>query len=268
MSIHLEANPHWYDYLHSLILNQNGSCSFADGGGQKMNGEWKGTWELLEETTIEMDGFKLRLLYTKSSFYDEHEDCANVINISVHKKKEITKFFCGYSSTISDETWVFDKSPCPMFEGQKNNLFNVLEGVGESNTPLVFYKNTKSYKFKDLTCGALRLSHKDNWVVSSVDDDVPVVEEIKNSIREKRTNLNNNLEIVRKYITDNNLPYVFDKSNLSEENIKYIYETTTKIYEEVKDIPENVGEALYYLSSLDSRYLKYYDEFKEVYGEV
>jgi len=267
MAITLEANPHWYDYFHILKLKEDNTCYFMDGGGQKMNGEWTGIWELLDGTNIDMDNFKIRLTYTKFVEYDYKTDIPNrTIDISIHKIKETTKFFNGYSSGISHETWKFAISPCPMFEDQKNNLFNVLEGVNENNTPLTFYRDTVGYKFKKLTCGMLRLSHSNKWIVSSVEDDLPVIEEIRESLRTTEKNFNDNLEIVRKFVQDNKLSYDVSKSDRSKDNIHYIWQIIDNIYKEVEDIPENVCEAFYYLNNSDDRFEKYYNEFKEQYG--
>jgi len=173
----IEAHPDYYDYLHRLILNDNGTCEFSDGGGQIINGVWKGTWTRNEKT--------LTLVYdTIEEVYSDPVVDTNINPITITAELEITNettlFFSGYSFSISNETWKFDKSPCPGFDNQDTNLFNILEGVNKQRTPLIFYKmnsgkiSVPSYITTDLA----RISNKTVWVLKSETDFSPVVQSI------------------------------------------------------------------------------------------
>ena len=64
--IFLEANPHYYDYIHDIKLD-NGVIELSDGGGQCMNFEAEGTY------TVEMEDENNGILKFKVQGYDEVE---------------------------------------------------------------------------------------------------------------------------------------------------------------------------------------------------
>jgi hypothetical protein len=45
MTLIVEANPYYYDYIHRLSLYNNFTCEFIDGGGQVINCIFTGSWK-------------------------------------------------------------------------------------------------------------------------------------------------------------------------------------------------------------------------------
>lgn len=207
--INVEANPHYYDYLHRLNLFPDATCSFADGGGQSINGIWNGTWKLKDN--------KIKLVYNEFDNYGDLKpiDPPIIIEIDVNITKEYTKFFNGYCLSVCDETWKFSKSPCPSFVNQQHNHFNLLEGLNEENTPLIFYKNLiLGYETDDeiLTCPYLRFADNRMWTVPSLDDNIPLIESIKSGFAIMKTEIQNTRQYVKNFIEKNkkDMPFLVD----------------------------------------------------------
>src|SRR5579872_3370601 len=96
VEIDLEAHPNYYDYMHRLILRSDGTCEFADGGGQHINGIWSGRWSEPEQGT-------LRLRYDSFDYGDLQSIDPIEVDLQLKVVREYTKFFNGYSLYISDE---------------------------------------------------------------------------------------------------------------------------------------------------------------------
>ncbi|AYV76182.1 MAG: hypothetical protein Terrestrivirus5_4 [Terrestrivirus sp.] len=173
----IEAHPDYYDYLHRLVLNNNGTCEFSDGGGQVINGVWKGTW-IRNEKNITLTYDTIEEVYSRPKVYNKIDPI--MITMELEVVKETTLFFDGYCFSSCNETWKFKKSPCPDFANQSNNLFNMLEGIDEQTTPLIFYKrnNEKICIPSNITTQLARLSNKRVWVLKSENDFSPVIKSI------------------------------------------------------------------------------------------
>lgn len=131
----LDANPDFYDYIHSLRLNfSNNKFNFIDGGGQIINCNLKGIFEIKNNLLV--------LNYTKSKklYYREEKELNITIKLRYNIIKERKIHDDGYSKSKSRYTVIFDKSPCIdidyINDKRKTNLFNIFE---DNSYPKIFY---------------------------------------------------------------------------------------------------------------------------------
>lgn len=205
------AHPEYYDYIHALFLKKGSTCEFTDGGGQLINGVWHGKYVASSELLgpyRSLSHENIELTFDKVENYGDDgyalRDLPNsiTINLNITITKEYMKFFDGYSINTSYETWKFNKSPCPDFINQGTNLYNVLEHIDESNTPLTFYRMIHDSKNRDkddsflnnsdfdknisvpkkFNYEFLRYSNTNMWNVKSPSDYEPLIKSISDSI--------------------------------------------------------------------------------------
>jgi hypothetical protein len=201
-TIQISAHPNYYDYIHCLTLMSGSKCNFTDGGGQCINGDWSGTWE--------MENKFIKLSYNQERDYHNTEaiDPPITIEANVEIVDEYHVFFDGYCLSLSSQTWKFSKSPCPSFEMQHNNLFNVIEGINEENTPLTFYKveygHTKKFEMQSelLSCEFLRFADRREWLVKSPTDIEPIIESVVSGLAKAKGSIEEARSKVEKFICE------------------------------------------------------------------
>lgn len=149
MTIHLEANPHFYDYLHRISLYDNGTCEFVDGGGQCINLAIKGEFYLNYYTDAEYSGYIDFYFDTDHEKYD-HSELSDSDNMNFDKQFKV-KFkveqgpfvmldeivwnstFENRDITVYSRRFVFDADPFDgLYQNRENNLFFILEGDKET----------------------------------------------------------------------------------------------------------------------------------------
>lgn len=160
----LEANPQFYDYLHRISLYEDGSCRFADGGGQCVNLVIDGEFSLGYDNNEEDSG------YVKFYFDTEYEEgCEDErkfnkqfkVNFKVQKENFIFVDEIVWNSTmenrdisIYNKRYVFDVDPFEgLYRNRESNLYFILEGDNETEDSLRYFYNYNdkvSKKVKDL----------------------------------------------------------------------------------------------------------------------
>lgn len=166
--MNLEANPQFYDYLHRISLYDDGSCEFADGGGQCINLAIKGEFYLNYSNDMEDSGYIDFYFDTKYEECDHSElsdsddkqfDKQFKVNFKVRQGPFIMLDEIVWNSTFEDRNisiytrrFVFDANPFDgIYQNRDSNLYFILEGDKESDESLkCFYsyddKITKKMK--------------------------------------------------------------------------------------------------------------------------
>lgn len=139
-NISLDANPSYYDYIHTIKLkfidDNYGSFELVDGGGQSITGKYNGDFQI-ENSNIINFTFREKIniyLDTKNQIYFTKQVKYNI-------KEEECEHFNGYCKYISDYTIELDSSPfdfCTLKSDRKQTLYNMLN---ENDFPLTFYTN-------------------------------------------------------------------------------------------------------------------------------
>ena len=158
MELHLEANPHFYDYLHRISLYDGGKCGFVDGGGQCVSLDIEGIYECQYDDEKQDSGsveFRFDTEYYgekynmhfKVNFKVQHDTFMFVDEIVWNSKME------DRDISIYNKRYVFDEDPFFGLDNRKGNLYFILEGDKEStDSRKYFYSNDDktSKKMKEL----------------------------------------------------------------------------------------------------------------------
>ena len=256
-TIVLEANPHYYDYIHRLTLNPDKTCNFIDGGGQFINGHWSGTW------TISLSEKLLKLTYHEVDNYGQITKLDPPIkkDIDIEVTNEHNKLFNGYCLIDSNQTWNFSKTPCPSFE--RRNLYNILNNMTEENSPLTFYicTNDSDYKnssFSDvLTIENLRYADKNQWQVDQ-NDYRPIVDSIRSGLSEMKSRVEQMRQEIKDFAVSNKdkLPKDF-KFNGGQDDLSKL----SAIIGELKETCPGIDNVFENIQKL------HFSNFNEVYSK-
>ncbi|MBZ0317321.1 MAG: hypothetical protein K8L91_12935 [Anaerolineae bacterium] len=146
----LVANPHWYDYLHHIKVETDGSLEMVDGGGQVINAVVKGrlTISPLTDTQAEFSVTKLAEYHP----YKKGEKIRNLPDFSTKLTREDGIFAFKlemFGRNISPDEqicflyrtrYVFEVDPllCVQ-ENQRGNLYNMTENRDFVNSVCIYY---------------------------------------------------------------------------------------------------------------------------------
>lgn len=146
----LVANPHWYDYLHHIKIETDGSLEMVDGGGQVINAVVKGrlTISPITDTQAEFSITKLAEYHP----YKKGEKIRNLPDFSTKLTRE-DGIFAFYEQMFGrpknpDERpcllyrtrYVFEVDPLLYVEeNQRGNLYNMTENRDFKNSVRVYY---------------------------------------------------------------------------------------------------------------------------------
>jgi hypothetical protein len=152
MELRLVANPHFYDYIHKIILKPDGQCNFVDGGGQRINLNIFGTYVLSYETENHNAGsieFKINNKNSKINFRIQEESIIMINEIVWNSS------FSNWPISIYNKRYIFDVDPFDeLYQNREYNLYFMLEGDKETEDSLkCFYSKNECCQKKacDLT---------------------------------------------------------------------------------------------------------------------
>lgn len=131
----LEANPDFYDYMHSIDFDANGDCEFLDGGGQVVNLAQKGQYQNTMDGdhgnisfTINDTTFTVNYHIETGLFVLRNEICWNSPPeewpISIYKRRYV--FECDPFNKLNNSH-------------RENNLYFMIEGDKENSDNLRYY---------------------------------------------------------------------------------------------------------------------------------
>jgi hypothetical protein len=139
----LEANPDYYDYIHRLQLNDDGTASLCDGGGQVIN--FKGSANYMMEYdsdkkggTLKMFDIVLKNAYSKEQIPVDRSEI-NIRFIIEYGQYILTEGRCWNLPSVFDEKlliytkrYVFESDPLKLeYQTRNHNLFNMIENIKE-----------------------------------------------------------------------------------------------------------------------------------------
>jgi hypothetical protein len=131
------ANPNYYDYIHEVELNVDGTCRMMDGGGQTVN--------LVLTGNYTDDGETITFSNLESEDGTIYKDVVRSVKYKVKTYQDYTKvFFNGYVKMAFTYGITFDDTPFPiqeLTESRKGTLFYAVENVNPF--PLQFYADCK-----------------------------------------------------------------------------------------------------------------------------
>ena len=136
--ISLDANPGYYDYIHSIKLNftndKSGSFELIDGGGQSITGKYKGDFTI-ENTNIINFNFKEKIdVYSNNS-----TQIYFMKQIEFKINQEDKEHFNGYCKYVSEYTIQLNMSPFDFEELKNERKFSLYNMLNENDFPLTFY---------------------------------------------------------------------------------------------------------------------------------
>lgn len=139
----LQANPDYYDYIHRLQLNDDGTASLCDGGGQMIN--FKGNANYRIEYDPDGNGGTLKLFdIVLKNVYNEKQIPTDSSEMNIkftieHGQFMLTEGRIWSVRSIFDEKliiytkrYVFETDPLKLgYRMRQYNLFNMIENVQE-----------------------------------------------------------------------------------------------------------------------------------------
>jgi hypothetical protein len=134
----LNANPSYYDYIHSIKLffdtDKSGSFELIDGGGQTITGNYKGDFTI-ENTNIINFIFKQKI----NIYYNTVTSMYLVKQIEFKIKEEECEHFNGYCKYISEYTVQLNCSPFNFDELKNDRNISLYNMLNNNDFPLTFY---------------------------------------------------------------------------------------------------------------------------------
>jgi len=141
-----QANPSCYDYIHNIFLDFDSyKFTLTDGGGQKINAIYKGTFEVSDSQII--------LNYQKDinpyvELYKNSDGLVELMNLTKRIGfiivEESVNHFDGYCKYQSKWTMKLESSPFVLdclAEARNSNLFNQ---ISDDSYPLTFYSGIEN----------------------------------------------------------------------------------------------------------------------------
>ncbi len=203
-TITLEANPHYYDYIHRISLRKsNNSFELCDGGGQMINVIYQGYFEDKDnQLTL---NFKYMIdpyeKYKHSKNINEEMDMEKsqydnqvygltpinytlVVNYRIYDTEK--DHFNGYTLQISQRTVEFDRSPFLLrdevekidipIESRKVNFFNMFEN---DSYPTTFYTHLTTVEGANIKFLRMKRYYEDLLKHIKDSPDIPIVFKVK-----------------------------------------------------------------------------------------
>jgi hypothetical protein len=152
----LSANPHYYDYFHTLKFG-NDRISFADGAGQRINTFASGKFiaKRIDEFSTELDFYDIIELNP----YDSKQKIRDIDRFKVMCKREEGIFALWQEAgwhvadeednpcLLTEERYIFDLDPLSFgINNQQENLYYKIENKDFSKSLLIYYDPDKTHK--------------------------------------------------------------------------------------------------------------------------
>lgn len=175
MTMELEANPHFYDYLHRISLYDDGTCEFVDGAGQCVNLAIKGEFYFNYNDDKEDSGY-IKFYFDTDRPEGNNDGSSDTDNKDFDKKFQVNfkiqtgpfimldeivwnSTFDNRSVSIYSKRFVFDADPFQgLYQNRENNLFFILEGDKETDESVkcfYSYDDKVTKKMKELNVDEL-----------------------------------------------------------------------------------------------------------------
>jgi hypothetical protein len=170
----LIANPHYYDYIHSLEFTVDGLVELVDGAGQALNAVVKGKYNTLEEneTVAKLEFFDL----IETNPYKENQKIRDIESFSVKVVKEKGLFPFAqevvwkiknedeHPCLLFQERYVFEADPF-MFakERQAQNLYYITESKDLVESARFYYPINNVQRLTKKEILSLGISEKELW---------------------------------------------------------------------------------------------------------
>jgi hypothetical protein len=134
----LSANPHYYDYIHSLVFKDDGSVELVDGAGQLINAEAVGKYRVrdIDASSVEVEFYDV----IEVNPYQKDRRLRDIapFKVKVLREEGVFPFRQEVVWKINDETewpcllyrarYVFDSDPLAFARAkQARNLYYLLE---------------------------------------------------------------------------------------------------------------------------------------------
>ena len=140
------ANPHYYDYLHAIELNEDGSFKFLTGAGQCPGIDVIGKWFLNDENNslkfqevTEVNPFdndevieSHKGFEVKFSYFEETTSFRNEVVWRVFKESD-------WPASIFTSKIIFDEDPIKRLSRDDGNLYYVLENKNFDESEKTYY---------------------------------------------------------------------------------------------------------------------------------
>ena len=199
-TITIEANPHFYDYIHRISLRKsNQSFELCDGGGQMINVIYQGFYEdkdnqLILNFKYMIDPYEKykhmkevnKELDMEKSPYDNQVyglmpiEYSVVLNYRIYDCEK--DHFNGYILQVSQRTIEFDRSPFILkdekekieipVENRKNNLFNIFEN---DSYPTTFYTHISTVEGANIKFLRAKRDYEDLIKYIKSTPDIPLI---------------------------------------------------------------------------------------------
>lgn len=199
-TITMEANPHFYDYIHRISLRKsNKSFEVCDGGGQMINVIYQGFYEdednqLTLHFKYVIDPYEKykhksdinKELDMEKSPYDNQVygltpiDYTLVVNYRIYDCEK--DHFNGYTLQVSHRTIEYDRSPFILkderekidipVENRKINLFNIFEN---DSYPTTFYTYINTVEGANIKLLRAKRDYDDMIKLIKQSPDIPLV---------------------------------------------------------------------------------------------
>jgi hypothetical protein len=175
----LAANPHYYDYFHSLKFDKN-HVSFADGAGQQINTIASGKFiaKRIDTFSTELDFYDITELHP----YNNKQKIRDIDRFKVVCKREEGIFAlwkdAGWHITdkednpclLTEERYVFEFDPLSFsVKNQQQNLYYKIERKDFSKSLLIYYNPDKTQELTFRELKALGINREIIKMTSSLD---------------------------------------------------------------------------------------------------
>ena len=156
----LSANPQFYDYLHCLDFESDGSIQMIDGGGQVINTKARGKYRISQA-----DGTSFEVHFTELVETDPYEDDKIIdqlddFSVSYKKQEGLFAFRQEVVWRIDDETkwpcllypsrYLFDVDPLEFGNpNQDHNLYFILENKDFRKSIHYYYARSDAQELPD-----------------------------------------------------------------------------------------------------------------------
>lgn len=180
--LRFEANPHYYDYIHNIVLYSDKTFELCDGAAQMINSIYKGTYKIENNQII----FYFKIWQNPYEKTDKIFLNKTII-INYRLIEEEKEHYNGYCLKKSHYTLHFDKSPFLLDEAnnsietvetsvKKYNLFNVLQ---DESYPTIFYTKFNFIKEYDKYYYQVKDIYQNLIEIIDADNQIPDIFKIK-----------------------------------------------------------------------------------------
>jgi len=148
----LSANPNYYDYLHYLTFDEDGSVNICDGGGQSISFKGEGKYELVFDEDMKSGTLFLRNVYPVNWLTQEKgkkcDDLEVKFTVEEGEYKLVQGRIWGIRSAFDEEYMIYNKRYVFEFdpiaaipecgEGRKQTLFFLIKNLDEQKERIYY----------------------------------------------------------------------------------------------------------------------------------